>query len=423
MHIPFSRILLLAASGLPLVVAGADWPQFRGPGGSGVASVTGVPSEWSASKGILWKSQLPGFGASSPAVLGGKIYVACYSGYGLGGDSPGDPRNLVRHVVCYDVNGGAKIWDTPFPSQGAEQPYGGYQGLHGYASSTPAVDGDSIYAFLGRDGVAALSLSGEKKWQVSVGTKTHDWGSATSPVVFENVVIVNASVESGALVGLDKRTGRELWRAGGINMSWNTPALVAVPGGGSEVVVSSRNELLAFDPATGQKLWSCAGIQDYVCPSVVSHEGVVYAIGGRKGTALAVKAGGRGDVTATHRLWTANKGSNVSSPVYYEGHLYFLHESRGFAYCLNAKTGETVYEQRLEPRPKDRIYASPLVADGKIYVVDRSGGTYVLPAKPEFRILAYNAPLDDSVLNGSPVPAGPGKLLLRSDKFLYCIGS
>jgi outer membrane protein assembly factor BamB len=308
-----------------------------------------------------------------------------------------------------------------FESKGEEHEYEGFQALHGYASSTPVTDGESVFAFFGRSGVVALSLDGKKLWETSVGTRTHGWGSGTSPVLSDNLVIVNASVESGALVALDKATGQEVWRADGIRQAWSTPPLVDAPNGSKELVVSSHSRVLGFDPRTGTELWRCDGIQDYVCPTVVSAEGVVYAIGGRRNTAIAIRAGGRGNVTETHRLWEIRKGSNVSSPVCYDGHLYWVHDSRGTAYCVECETGDVVYEERLNPRP-GRIYASPVVADGKIYVVSRDKGTFVLAARPEFDLLSHSEPLDDSIFNGSPAVVD-GKLIIRSDKYLYCLGS
>lgn len=409
------------AAVLSLAFVAADWRQFRGPAGSGIADATGMRSEWTGSQGVLWKTALPGYGASSPIVLGQRVYLTYYSGYGLNQDDPGDQAALKQHVACFALKDGQPVWDTPSSPSGSVHEYQGYQALHGYASSTLATDGELLFFFFGRSGAGAMSPAGEPRWLASVGTKTHNWGTGTSPVLYDDLVILNASVESGALVALRKDGGQEVWRADGIDASWNTPVLVTAPDGSTELVVSIKGRLRAFHPATGDELWWCDSFQDYVCPSAIAHEGIVYAIGARRGSAVAVKAGGRGDVTKTHRLWSINKGSNVSSPVHYDGHLFWVHEQRGVAYCVDAKTGAVVYEERLSPRP-DRIYASPVVADGKIYIVSRSNGIYVLAAQPKFELLAYNEPLDDSIFNGSPAVAD-NRLLIRSDKHLYCIGN
>jgi outer membrane protein assembly factor BamB len=328
---------------------------------------------------------------------------------------------LERRVVCLDRKQGEIIWQTTAKTLLPEQAYQGFQSLHGYSSSTPATDGERLYVFFGKSGAFAFDLDGKQLWHADVGSKTHGWGSATSPVLYQNLVIINASVESGALVALDKETGNEVWRTPGMVAAWNTPLLVDLPGGRIDLVISVKGQLLGFDPATGKERWHSRGIDDYVCPSVIAHDGVIYAIGGRGRPGLAVPAGGEGDVS-DKILWTTQAGSNVSSPVYHDGYLYWVSESKGIAYCINAKTGEAVYEKRMEPRP-DRIYASPVLADGKIYYVSRNNGAFVVAAKPEYELLAHNViKSDDSVFNASPA-VNNGQLLLRSDKRLYCIGN
>jgi outer membrane protein assembly factor BamB len=402
-------------------IGAADWLQFRGPGGLGVAPDQGLPATWSATENIVWKTDLPGPGGSSPIVVGSKIFLTCYSGYGIPGEKASAMDALKRHLVCLDRASGKVLWTSDVASELPETPYQGYQALHGYSSGTPVSDGQNIYVFFGKTGVFAFDLNGKQLWQASVGTRIHGWGSGTSPVLSGDLVIVNASVESGALVALHKKTGKQVWTARGMQSSWNTPVLVNV-GGRQELVVSVSGRLLAFEPQTGAPLWTCHGVDDYVCPSVIGHEGVIYAIGGRSNTAVAVRAGGKGDVTKTHTLWRLNRGSNVSSPVYHDGHLYWASESRGIVYCVDAKKGEVVYEERLKPT-SDRIYASPVVADGKLFYVSRNRGAYVLAAKPEFQFLAHNTIAGDtSVFNGSPAITD-GQLLLRSDRCLYCIGN
>ncbi|MCS6863241.1 MAG: PQQ-binding-like beta-propeller repeat protein, partial [Abditibacteriales bacterium] len=253
-----------------------------------------------------------------------------------------------------------------------------------------------------------------------VGSRTHRYGSAASPVVYKDWVIVNASVESESLVALDRRTGREVWRAGGIRDAWNTPHLVRTSNGTMELVVAINGAVLGFDPERGEQRWRCAGVEDYITPSVVSYDGVVYALLGRAGGVLAVRAGGRGDVTDTHVLWRLTKGRNVASPVYYQGYLYFVTEALGVVRCLDAKSGAAAYEERLTPAPGE-VYASPVIADGKLYIVSRERGAFVLAAKPQFELLAHNDLGDRSLFNASPAVSG-GHLLLRSDRFLYSIG-
>jgi hypothetical protein len=414
-----SRLAPVALFVALFALAGANWPQFRGPGSSGVSSETGIPLTWNDTTNVVWRTALPGYGASSPIVVGERIFVTGYSGFGTDHARDADRKDLKLHVVCIDA-GGKIVWDRARPGSPNVNRYGGFVALHGYASATPASDGKAVYASFGSSGVVAYDLSGELLWTADVGKKTHNFGTANSPVLFGDLVIINASVESGAIVALDKKSGKEVWRTGDIRRSWNTPVLVKT-NDRTELVVNTEPLIKALDPETGKLIWTCEGMNDYICPSVIAHDGIVYAIGSRSNTAVAIRAGGDGDVTESHRLWKINKGANVTSPVLHEGYLYWVNENRGVAYCVDAKSGEIVYEERLDPRP-GRIYASPVAVDGKLYYVSRENGTYVLPAKPEFAQLAHNELADDkSVFNGSPAVMGK-QLLLRSDKYLYCVG-
>jgi outer membrane protein assembly factor BamB len=404
------------------LAAANDWTRFRGPQGAGKAEASNLPLTWDSQKNIVWKQDLPGLGSSSPIVLGSRIYLTCYSGYAESIDEPGEMTELVRHVVCLDRKTGKIIWTKRFRPRMPESEYrSGNDSRHGYASSTLTADGRRLYLFFGISGVFCLDLDGRVIWNTDVGSGTRGWGSGTSPLLYEDLVIVNASVESKSLIALNKTTGREVWRAEGITSCWSSPVLVDVEGK-QEVVLNVPRKLTAFDPATGEELWHCEGIPDgYVCPTVIAHDGVVYTIGGRKNTAIAVRAGGRGDVTGTHVLWTTGKGSNVSSPVYLDGHLYWFHESRGMAYCLDAKTGDVVYEERLDPRP-GLIYSSVTAADGKLYGVSQERGTYVVAARPEFEQLAVNVFQDDPTRSNASIVVTDNQLIMRTDKAIYCIG-
>ncbi len=397
----------------------ADWPRFRGPLGLGASAQTGLPLRWSSQEGIEWRTELPGAGTSSPVVVGRRVFLTCYSGYALDANAPGDMNNLVRHLLALDLDSGKILWQQQLRPRLPEHAYQGEGAYHGYSSSTPVSDGDRLYVFFGKSGVFCYDLEGRLLWHALVGDGIHGWGSAASPVLYKDLLIVNASVESGELVALNKLTGAEVWRAGGAIAAWNTPVLVDVPEGRQELVLSVEGRLLGFNPDTGERLWEAEGVHRYVCPSVVAAEGVVYAIGGGH-TSLAVRAGGRGDVTSTHTLWRENKGSNVSSPVYYQGYLYWASDNGGVLVCQEAATGRTVFQQRLEPEP-GLIYASPLLAEGRLYFVSQHRGTYVVAAKPEYELLAHNVFADDdSRTNASLAPAG-GRLLLRNDRYLYCL--
>ncbi|MBC8352912.1 MAG: PQQ-binding-like beta-propeller repeat protein [Planctomycetes bacterium] len=419
MRLHASRLLVTMLLAFPTaMLPAADWTQFRGEGGLGVSAESGLPLQWSSEENIVWKAEMPGPGASSPITLDDRVFITCYSGYGLE-PGEGDQEDLVRHLLCLNRASGEVIWHKTFQPKLPEHKYQGEGSYHGYAASTPTTDGTRLYVFFGKSGVFCFDLNGKQLWQATVGEGTNGWGSGCSPLLYKNLLIVNASVESRSLVALDKMTGEEVWRAKGINSSWNTP--LPIPGKrNTELVVSISDHLLSFNPDTGEELWRAEGIHRYVCPSVVYHDDVVYAIGGGH-TSLAVRTGGSGDVTKSHGVWRLNKGANVSSPIYYEGHLYWTRDG-STACCQNPTTGEMVYEERLQPGA-GRIWSSPVLADGKLYYVSQQNGTYVVAAKPQFELLAHNLfQDDDSRTNASPA-VSDGQLLLRTDRNLYCVGA
>ncbi|VGO18224.1 outer membrane protein assembly factor BamB family protein [Pontiella sulfatireligans] len=425
-----SRILGVLACMLTVLGAeGNDWTQFRGPGGLGKAEqASDLPTTWDSKNNIVWKCDLPGPGTSSPIIVGNKVFVTCYSGYGESIDAPGNMDDLKRHLICIGRDSGKILWEKKFKTEQPESKYSGANNTrHGYASSTPVTDGERLYVFFGISGVYAFDLEGTELWKTMVGTGIHNWGCATSLLLHEGRLIVNAHVESQALIALDTESGKEVWKVDGIIKCWGSPMLVDA-GSRKEVVLtipgSERNKpsnIKAFDPATGKELWHCEGPSDsYLCSSVVSHDGIVYVIGARKASALAVRAGGEGDVTGSHILWSVKYGSNVTSPVYVDGHLYLFHE-KGTAVCLDAKTGEALFEEKLEPAA-GLVYASPLVADGKLYVSSQDNGTYVIDAKPEFKLLAVNTFEDDPSRVNASIAVSKNQLIMRTDKAIYCLG-
>lgn len=395
-----------------------EWSCFRGPNGSGKTDATGLPLEWDANSNIAWKCDLPGPGASSPIVFGDHIYVTCYTGFFVPGDN-GTQDKLQRHLLKISIQNGSVVWDKTVKAKLPEE-----ETIrdHGFAASTPAADADGVVVFYGKTGVIAFDHMGNEVWRADVGDRTHQWGSSASPVLHKGLVFINASVESGSLVALERSSGKEVWRSGGINEAWNTPVIAVNRSGSEELIVATQGKILSFRPSDGKALWSCdTGISWYMAPSVVADEGIVYAIGGRSGIAgLAVRTGGSGDVTKSHWLWNTRKGSNVSSPVHHEGLLYYVSDSRETAYCADEKTGEIRYEERL-PRG-DQFYASALLGDGRVYYLNRRGKTFVLRLGSKYELLATNDLDDGSTFNASFAVHGK-QLLLRSDKRLYCIGS
>lgn len=402
-------------------VSAGDTIGFRNPG-YGVYADTGVPNEWSASQNIAWKTPMPGAGSSSPIVIGDRIYLTAYSGYAQTAESPGDISGLTFHVLGIDRANGEIVWNTPGKPTHRAMDYVGFMQQHGYASSTLATDGERLFAQFNNSGGFAFDLSGKLLWQIDLGNKTHGFGSGASPVVHGDVVIFNASVESKALIAVNRATGREAWRTTKeLGDSYTTPVIVPV-GGQHELIVSSTAGLTGFNASNGELLWEFhAGnnTQDYACVTPIVHNGIVYGTQNRRSQLSAVRLGGRGDVSQSHKVWhnTDRYDGTVVSPVLHNGHLFWPKDGQ-FA-MFSAASGEIVAHGRGEWR---RLYASPIVANGNLYVVSRFGGTYVAKATPELEAVSHNViEGDDSQFNASPV-VHQGQLLLRSDKFLYCIG-
>ena len=421
-RIPIALTVILSTASL---ASAGDWPRFRGPNGSALSEDAGTPVRWSASENIVWRTKLPGPGSSSPIITGGKVFVTSWTGYG---DDPKieDPANLKHVLVCVDERDGTIVWQKEVKAAPAEDPMNGMLATHGYASNTPATDGERVYVLFGKSGVLAFDLAGNQLWQRSVGTDPHPmgWGSAASPIVYKNLVIVNAAAAGRALYAFDGKTGRQVWKnpASSLSNCWGTPVLVDVAGGKQELAISVPLEIWGLDPDTGDFLWFSEGVRTMAaCTSLVAHDGVVYCVAGGPGQsgAVAIRAGGRDDVTKTHTLWTKNLGSYVPSPVLVGDYLYWVN-NEGIAACISRETGDQVYSKRIPDA--GQFYASLTAAGDKLYAVSRGGGTFVLAARPEFEVLAHNTlDSDAGTFNASPA-VDSGKLILRSNKYLYCIG-
>lgn len=410
---------------LVLVVSGtaqaADWSRFRGPNGSAVSDESGLPVTWSDNENIVWKTALPGPGSSSPIVVGDRVLVTCFTGVA----DNGDPAKMVRHLLCFDRKDGKLLWDQGEPAKLPEDYYDGMLREHGYTSSTPVSDGQHVFAFYGKSGVYAYDLEGKKLWHADVGDGLgmNGWGSAASPLLYDNLLIVCASAESKALIAFDKATGKEVWRtpADSLYPTWGTPVLLDAPGGKKELVIGAPFEIWALNPANGNFRWFAEGNQDNtINTSTVAAGDVVYSAGGRSGGGVAIRSGGRDDVTKTHTVWKKQFGTNIPSPVYYKGKLYGVSD-RGIVSAVNAENGDEVFQGRLSGAGS--IYASPVAADGKLYIVTRRKGVYVVAAGDKFEQLAHNElASDESDFSGSPA-VSDGRLYLRSAQALYCIGT
>jgi hypothetical protein len=420
--------------------ADANWTRFRGPNGQGIwTGEVATPVEFSDSENLRWKVALPGPGSSSPIVLEDRVYVTCWTGYGLDRSNPGEQSDLRRHLLCLDAATGETVWDRSVKPVLPEDEYRGMFTQHGYASHTPVTDGERIYVYFGKTGALAFDLDGKRLWHTKVGTELdpRGWGSAASPIIYKDLLIVTATAECEGMVGLDKATGREVWRqeAAGFNGSWSTPVLVPAGQGRVDMVIGVPGEIWGLSPKTGLLRWYCQSVEDTsFCSSLAVVEDTVYAIEGRGGGSIAVRVGGRGEVTDSHVLWRGRHTNRIGSPIAYQGRIYFF--SQGIANCIDAETGERLFQDRLRGPGRSSggrgttgrrrrgftssDYSSPIIADGKLYFVSRSGDVYVLRAIDRFEQLAVNRVTDDREdFSATPAVSG-GALFIRSDQHLYC---
>lgn len=397
----------------------ADWPGFRGPKGTGISDEKGLPVTWSEKNNIAWKTRLPGPGASSPAIWGDRVFVTCWTGYAESRDNRGDLKKLRRHLVCLDRKSGKILWKSDVPAKLPEVEWGRALSQHGYTTSTPVTDGKRVYVFFGKTGVFAYDFKGNRLWHTEVGKYLNNFGSGSSPALWKNLLIVNAAVEGGGLIALDKTTGKKVWRVKLYDDCWTTPLVVNSPRKKQELILMTPTLLRSFDPATGKDLWQCDCPEPgYVSANPVARDGVVYVMGsGTLGRVfMAVRLGGKGDVTKSHVVWKKRVGASFTSPILVGPNLYFFSE---LAHCLKAKTGDIVFRERLDGLGRE--YGSPVAADGKIYLFTREGSCYVLAAKNKLEILARNTLGDADGFTASPAIDG-GQIFVRSNTYLYCIG-
>lgn len=414
--------LLLLATSMLLAqssVGAQDWNRFRGPDGMGISENKSVPETWSESENLIWKSKLPGAGASSPIVIGAKVFVTCYSG---------SSRTMKRHLICFDKNSGKEIWQKSIDAVQPEDSYSGYLREHGYASNTPTSDGEMVFAFFGKSGVYAFDMDGNQKWKFDVGQQSSNrrWGSAASLVMYKDLVIVNAGEEGRAIFAIKKATGEQVWKAPGaaLELAYGTPVIAKLNDESEELLISAVGELWSIFPETGKlKAYKSLNLTGNITPSIVFKNDVAYTFGGYPSTVgQAIKIGGSKVLPDSDVVWSTQIGSYVPTPVLYKDHLYWVTD-RGQAICLKADSAEKVYQERLRGlktggRP---FYASPVVVDGKIIVPSRKSGIFVFAAEPKFEQIAVNKFEDDSEFNGT-VAVSESRLYFRSNEYLYCVG-
>ncbi|MDB5388091.1 MAG: serine/threonine protein kinase related protein [Planctomycetaceae bacterium] len=258
----FSWVIAFAALASPVSFAtAADWTRFRGPNGSGVSTdTTPTPVTWSPTENLKWKIELPGPGSSSPIILGEKIFITSWSGYGTDRSNRGGKQeDLKRHLTCLDRQTGKTIWDKTVNAVLPEDNYGGMFAEHGYTTHTPATDGERVYVFFGKTGALAFDLDGNQLWQTPCGTDSNrmNWGSSSSPILYKNLVIITASMESQTIYALDKTNGKEVWHttADAFGDTWGTPILVDAGDIRTDLVIGVTDEIWVFNPYTGKLRW------------------------------------------------------------------------------------------------------------------------------------------------------------------------
>ena len=416
MRATFALGLLLAA-GSGLSVYADNWPQWRGPQLDGSSKETGLPSTWSPTENVAWKTPLPMRSGATPIVWKDHVFLNVAEAGSL-------------YLWALDRNTGAVRW---------KQLLGG--GDHdmrkqNMSSPSPVTDGTAVWVMTGTGALKSFTFDGKERWardiQKDYGTFGLNWGYASSPLLMGDALYVQVlhgmkTDDPSYLLRIDKTTGKTVWKQERPTTAiaeapdaYTTPVPLKVDNR-TEIVVSGGDIVTAHDPATGKELWRSDGLnptnhqwQRIIASPVVSGS-TVYAPS-RVKPLLAIRGGGSGNVTTTHRLWEFANGPDVPTPVV-DGTYFYSFDDRGVVYCLDAKTGKNVYGPvRIKP---GTYSASPILGDGKIYITSEEGLTSVVKAGPAFEVLAENA-INEYVL--SSIAISDGQLFLRGDKHLYAIG-
>ncbi len=430
------------------VLCAADaniWPQWRGPLATGVAPEANPPLEWSETKNIKWKVQTPGFGTSTPIVSKDYVFILTAipagkktetkaaekapeknessspgrRGGGFGAEpAPSEPYQFV--VLCLARATGKTVWQK---NAREEVPHEGHHHDHGFASASPAIDDKLIFAYFGSRGLYCYDFAGNLKWEKDFGDiqTRNGFGEGSSPALHGDTIVVLWDHEcEDFIVALDKNSGKELWRTKRDEPTgWCTPLIVEVDKK-PQVIVNGTGNIRSYDLATGKQIWESAGTTANAIPSAVAGDGVAYVMGGFRGSALyAIKLGRTGNLADTDAiLWSYKKSTPyVPSPLLVDGLLYFISNNNGMLSCFDAKTGQPHFEaERLEELRG--VYASPVSAKDRVYVLGRDGKCVVLKKGSKLEILATNT-LDDKT-DASIAMAG-NELFIRGHQNVYCI--
>ncbi|MFC1541719.1 PQQ-binding-like beta-propeller repeat protein [Candidatus Latescibacterota bacterium] len=371
---------------VPYSKTSSYWPRWRGPSGQGLVTDSKYTDTWSDSKNVHWKTQVTGDGNSSPIIWGDYIFLT--TAYDKG---------QRRSVLAFQRSDGGLLWECFLPDATPERAHI----KNGHASATPTTDGRYIYIYFGSHGLAAVDMKGKLAWHTDLGTINTVHGTACSPLLYRDLVIIVQDLYDGkgSFIGaFDKDTGKERWRtARDGKRGWYSPIAIRV-GERDEIVVSGSNQVQAYDPETGKNLWLVRGNNFEVIPTPAVGFGLLFCSSGREGPTLAIKPGGSGDVTDTHIVWSIPKDSPfVPSPIVYGDYLYMINDITALASCIEARSGKILWQEKLGDARREGFSSSPIAVDGKVFFTNDNGETFVLKAGPEFNLLHVNR-LGESIL-------------------------
>ena len=401
----------------PSIADAQNWPGFRGPTGQGLSIETKLPTHWNATENIAWQTSIPGQGWSSPVVWGDRVFVTTAT---EDGES--------CHVLALSRQDGNILWNMDVFRQKKSRK----ENKNSYATPTPVTDGEHIYAVFNNGGIAALTVDGKPAWVNPNVNYYSQHGLGNSPILYQDLLIMSFDGsstgpdkkvgwqipwEQSFLLALDKKTGKERWRAqrGPSRIAHTTPLIVSHHG--RDILLSSAGDVIqGFDPQTGRRLWSVRAEGEGVVPSPVFGEGLVFAASGFGNPRLrAVKLDQDGAEATRKVVWELKKNvPMIPSAVYVRPYLFIVSE-RGIAMCLEAATGQVLWEERLG----GEFSASPVYADGKIYFLSEEGDTTVIEARPEFVRIARNS-LNEPCQASMAI--SQRHLFIRTRGSLYCVG-
>ena len=392
-----------------LAVRAEDWPQFRGPAGQGHSSERGLPLEWSESRNVMWKVPVAGLGWSSPTVAGGRVWLTAAMEKQF-------PISL--RAIALDVATGREVLNVEVFTV---EPNPLLNPKNSYASPTPVIEGDRVYLHFGPYGTAALTASGQILWKVRL-PHNPEHGNGGSPVLNGDLLIVNCDgIDEAYIVALDKKTGQIRWktpRRQPTGHAYSTPLLIRT-GNQDQVISVGAFRVAAYEPQTGKEIWRVEYTEGYSnVPRPVYGHGLVYITTGlQHPSLLAIRPEGKGDVTGTHVAWRLERAVPVTPSPLLVGDELYLVSDLGIATCLDARTGQSHWQERLG----GNFSASPVFADGRIYFMNEFGVTTVIAPGKDFHRLATNSLVDAWTL-GSMAVSG-GTIFIRSADYLYRIGA